>query len=48
MICQYLRNARIGKANSLQVVDWHQGKVAVGGDESEILKLLKSIPNETK
>ncbi|KIW09302.1 uncharacterized protein PV09_00218 [Verruconis gallopava] len=29
------------------VVDWHQGKVTVGDNESEILKLLKAIP-ETK
>lgn len=31
----------------LQVVDWHQGKVAIGEDQSEILKLLKSVPKET-
>jgi hypothetical protein len=31
----------------LQVVDWHQGKVAVGEDQSEILKLLKSVPKPT-
>ncbi|OCK79480.1 hypothetical protein K432DRAFT_435332 [Lepidopterella palustris CBS 459.81] len=29
------------------VVDWHQGKVVVGENESEILALLKSIPKET-
>ncbi|KAF2434732.1 hypothetical protein EJ08DRAFT_724013 [Tothia fuscella] len=26
------------------VVDWHQGKVAIGDNQSEILKLVKSIP----
>jgi len=29
------------------VVDWHQGKVAIGEDQSEILNLLKSVPKET-
>ncbi|KAF2116596.1 thioredoxin-like protein [Lophiotrema nucula] len=30
------------------VVDWHQGKAVVGENESEILNLLRSIPQETK
>jgi hypothetical protein len=29
-------------------VDWHQGKVAVGDNESEILKLLKAVGEENK
>ncbi|ORY18686.1 thioredoxin-like protein [Clohesyomyces aquaticus] len=30
------------------VVDWNQGKAVVGDNESEILSLLRSIPQETK
>jgi len=30
------------------VVDWHQGKVAVGDNESEILKMLRSVQEENK
>ncbi|QDS69863.1 hypothetical protein FKW77_000435 [Venturia effusa] len=26
------------------IVDWHQGKVVVGEEQSEILRLLKSVP----
>ena len=31
----------------LQVVDWNQGKVVVGENESEILKLLKALPGNS-
>lgn len=26
------------------IVDWHQGKVVVGEEQSEILRLLRSLP----
>ncbi|KAL5118177.1 hypothetical protein ACEQ8H_003849 [Pleosporales sp. CAS-2024a] len=29
------------------VVDWNQGKAVVGENESEIMKLLRSVPKET-
>ncbi|RMZ74247.1 Thioredoxin-like fold [Pyrenophora seminiperda CCB06] len=30
------------------VVDWNQGKAVAGDDESEIMKLIRSIPKETE
>lgn len=41
-LVRYLQLELIGI--NVQVVDWHEGKVAVGDNESEILKLLKAIP----
>lgn len=30
----------------LQVVDWNNGKAAVGGNESAILKMLDDLPKK--
>lgn len=41
-----LDGVELSTDNSLQVVDWHQGKVVTGGEESEILKMLNAIPKD--
>ncbi|KAF2083807.1 hypothetical protein K490DRAFT_60176 [Saccharata proteae CBS 121410] len=44
------RKLRTG-AESFQrplTVDWHAGRAVIGDNESEILKLVKAIPKETK
>jgi hypothetical protein len=30
----------------MQTVDWNNGKVVAGANESEILKMLESLPKE--
>lgn len=38
--------SKISKFTRPTVVDWGQGKVVVGDNESEIMKLVKEIPKE--